>query len=114
MIWLTGVTGLLFDFLIPHFKLSHYPPPQVLDSHLPLFQRPIYLPHAHHQPLAISETSYLGSFTKIPSQIYPMRLRISPWLWFSSFLSFGSIVPSRCYVGVVIEHLRRRIYMRNR
>ena len=24
MIWLSGVTGLLFDFLIPHFKLSHY------------------------------------------------------------------------------------------
>ena len=38
---------------------------KVLDSHLPLFQRPVYLPHAHHQPLAISESSYLGSFTNL-------------------------------------------------
>ena len=34
--------------------------------HLPLFQRPVYLPHAHHQPLAIPVTSYLGSLTNLP------------------------------------------------
>ena len=53
-------------FPLPGRGSQNHPPPQVLDSHLPLFQRPVYLPHAHHQPRAISETSYLGSFTNLP------------------------------------------------
>ena len=53
-------------FPLPGCGSQNHTPPQVLDSHLPLFQRPVYLPHVHHQPLAISETSYLGSFTNLP------------------------------------------------
>ncbi len=29
-------------------------------------------------------SQFLRPATSVPSQIYPMRLRISPWLWFSS------------------------------
>ena len=43
-----------------------HPPPQVLDFHPPLFQRAVYLPHAHHQPLPTPDTSYLGSLTNLP------------------------------------------------
>ncbi len=51
---------------LPGRGCQNKPPPQVLDSHLPLFEKPVYLPHPHHQPLAISEASYLGSFTNLP------------------------------------------------
>ena len=51
---------------LPGCGRQNHPPPQVLDSPLPLFQRPVYLPHPHHQPFAISETSYPGSFTNLP------------------------------------------------
>ena len=36
---------------LPGRRRQDLPPPQILDSHLPLFQRPVYLPHSHHQPL---------------------------------------------------------------
>ena len=32
MIWLAGVARLLFDFLIPHFKLSHYREVLIIDT----------------------------------------------------------------------------------
>ena len=51
---------------------------QILDSHLPLFQRPVYLPHAHHHPSQLLRPAYI-----VHPQIYPITLRISPWLWFS-------------------------------
>ena len=41
----------------PGRQRQYHPPPQVLHSHLPLFQRPVYLSHAHHQPPATPETS---------------------------------------------------------
>ena len=37
-------------FPFPGRRRQDRPPPQVLGSHPPLFQRPVYLPHAHHQP----------------------------------------------------------------
>ena len=29
----------------------------ITSIHLPLFEKPVYLPHPHHQPLAASKTS---------------------------------------------------------
>ena len=53
---------------LPGCGSQNHPPPQVLDSHLPLFQRPVYLPHAHHQPLPTPNsrhqlTRFLHKFT---------------------------------------------------
>ena len=41
----------------PGCERRNHPTMQILDSHLALFQRPAYLPHAHHQHLAVPETS---------------------------------------------------------
>ena len=35
---------------LPWRRCQDHPSTQILDFHLPLFQRPIYLPHAHHLP----------------------------------------------------------------
>ena len=78
---------------LPGCGRQNHPPPQVLDSHLPLFQRPVYLPHPHHQPFAISETQ----LASVPSQIYPMRLRISPWLWFRTFAPASAIIRANIF-----------------
>ena len=34
---------------LPGRGRQNHPPAQILDFHLPLFQKPLYLPHAHHQ-----------------------------------------------------------------
>ena len=36
---------------------QNHPAAQGLGIHLPLFQKPVHLPHAHHQPLATPKTS---------------------------------------------------------
>ena len=53
------------------------PPVQILGTHLPLFKMLNHLPHTHHQPLSRPGTSHPSA-----PQIYPIPLRISPWLWF--------------------------------
>ena len=41
----------------PRWRRQNQPPAQVLDSHLPLLKRPVYISHAHHQPLPTPETN---------------------------------------------------------
>ena len=38
-------------FPFPGCGSQNHPPVQILGIHLPLFEKPVYLPHTHHQPL---------------------------------------------------------------
>ena len=43
------------SFPLPGGRCQNKPPVQIPDIHLPLFEKPVYLPHTHHQPLPDSQ-----------------------------------------------------------
>ena len=63
---------------------------QILDSHLPLFQRPVYLPHAHHHPSQLLRPAYI-----VHPQIYPMSIHKSTLSLCAFHLGFGLAAGSR-------------------
>ena len=50
---------------LPGRRRQGHPSTQILDFHLPLFQRPIYLPHAHHLPFPNYCTPWPSSTTNL-------------------------------------------------
>ena len=87
-------------FTLPWRGRQNHPPVQILGTHLPLFKMLNHLPHTHHQPLSRPGTSQPSA-----PQIYPIPLRISPRLWFSSGFSSPLSVP--VYLGDSLQ-LRTR------
>ena len=62
---------------LPGRRSQNEPPVQSPGIHLPPLENQVYISHAHRQPLPQSKADPPTS-----PPIYPMLLRVSPWLWF--------------------------------